>query len=396
MRLATGFLCAGLIALLAAVLVDLVPLQSSGLAANLQEQFSASNADLTTALALFQANESHVHLALEDAATGQPRSVLLSDQTAIQDLATQFVEEIDIFLRGNLLVQQPAQAERLAELGQGEVIEQQYGLVMSITYAWQRYHAAQNQLVQDLLDNQLSGAEMLARFPVSALETNVLSALYNLIQFQHDLELSVRYAAHVQALHQQQIVTLLGAFSALALIALVGFLISMSLVLPLHRLQRVTQAAAAGENEARVAVIGHDEVADISSRVNDFLASIDGLLAEVQRQHQGQLFAAETLVTGLHLGEEGAVRAQTAEVGDTLRVLDRVCSDAIARFQDVVSSARMAAQELEAGALRAKRLEETLVSGQQGHPGEFAGEVGALARQLESIASMLSAPLPAA
>lgn len=393
-RLASGFLVAGLVAALVAGLVGLLPMQASGLVDPLQEQLNKANADLTTALVLLQATESSVQFAIEDAVTGQPHPVLLSDRAAAQRLAMQYETEIVTFVREHFLAQQRAEDDRLIELGQGGAVEQQRGLVISVTYTWQRFHAAQTQVLQDLLADQLPAAEMVARFQVGPLETDALSALYSLIQFQDDLALSVQHAANMQAFHHQQIVTLLGASTALFLILLVGLPVTISLVIPLHRLRQATQAVAAGENETRVAVIGHDEVTVISAQVNDLLASLDSLLTEVSRQHHGQVSAAELLVSGVSGGDVSAVRVQLAEAGDPLRVLDTVCRDAIARFQGMLTSAQAAAQQLETIALRTQSHAEVALLDRQGTPTEFVREIMATAQEIETLSHILAAPLP--
>ncbi|HLV99973.1 MAG TPA: HAMP domain-containing protein [Ktedonobacterales bacterium] len=393
-RLATGFLFAGLVAVLAVGLVSLLPTQPLGQADPLQGRLSAANSELTMALVLLQADESSVHLAIEDAAAGQSHSVLLSDQTMAQGLTTQYEAEIASYTQENLFAQQPAQEEQLRGLGQAEAVEQQRGLVISVTYTWQRYRAAQTQVLQDLLVDQVHAAEMLARFQADPLETDALSALYSLLQFQADLALSVQHAASMQAFHNQQFVTLLAAFLALFLILIAGLLVTISFVHPLHRLRQVTQAVAVGANETRVAVVGHDEVADISLQVNDLLTSIESLLAEVIRQQHGQVSAAEFLVSGASGGDTGAVHAQLAQVGDSLRVLDTVCSDVVARFQGTVSAAQAAAQHLETIALRAQDQAKAALLDSQGASIEFVREIVAAAQEVEALAHALTAPLP--
>ncbi len=393
-RLAAGFLFAGLAAALAVGFVGLLPAPVSVQAANFQDQLSAANAELTTALVLLQANDSSVHFAIEDAATGQPHSVLLSDQAAAQGLASQYEAEIATFVRENLLAQQPAREIRLIGPEQNEAVEQQRGLVISLTYAWQRYHAAQTLVLQDVLANQFTAAELLARFQADPMETDVLSALYGLIKFQGDLALTVQHAASMQAAQYHLIVALLGASAALLVILIAGLLVSFSVVGPLHRLRRVTQAVAAGERVARVVVVGQDEIADIALCVNDLLISIESLLAEVNRQHHGQVSAAELLFAGIRGGDVGAVRAQVAEAGDALRVLETICGKAIADFQAVASTAQATAQQIEAIAQRTHSQAEAALLDQQGAPIELAQEIMATTQQLEALARALAASLP--
>jgi methyl-accepting chemotaxis protein len=392
-RLAMGFLFAGLIAALGVGFVGLLPTRESGQVSLLLEQMSTANNELATALVLLHANDTNVHLMIEDGMSGQPHSVLMSDQAAVQRSTEQYETEITTFIHDNLLDQQPSQEELIIGLGQGAAIEQQRGLVISVTYTWQRYRAAQTQVLQALLNDQFNAAETLERSLAESRETEVLSALYSLIQFQDNLAQAVQNTARGQAIHNQHIAMLLGSIITFCVILIAGLLVTGSLVDPLHRLRRVTQAAASGEHDARVAVIGCDEVADISSRVNDMLASIDSLLAEVNRQHYGQISAAERLVSGVSGRDTDAVRAQVAEVGDSLKVLETVCSDVLSQFQAISSSVQSAAQQLEAIAQRTRSLAETVLVEQQGTSIEFVQEIMTVAQQIESISHTLAASL---
>lgn len=331
-RLALGFLFAGLVAALASGFVGLLPAQMPGQSDLFQEQASAANAELTTALMLLQAENSRVHAAIEDAAAGRSHSILLGDQGATQRLAAQYGANLTTFVRENLLAQHPAQANWLSTVGQAAAVAQQQGLVISVIYTGQRYYAVQTRVLQDLLAGQVTAAEALAHARADPMETDVLSALSSLIQFERRLALSVQNAAQAQVRHDQQMVTLLAASAALLAILIVGWLVTMSLLGPLHRLRRGTQAGVSGEAEARIAAVGQDEIADISRHVNDLLLTIDRLLAEVSRQHDGLVSAAERLAAEVSGEDGGAVRAQLAEVGDPLRVLEMICTDVTARF----------------------------------------------------------------
>lgn len=332
MRLALGFLFAGLVAALASGFAGLLPPQTPGQADVFQEQVSAVNAELTTALMLLQAEHSRVHTAIEDAADGRSHSILLGDQDAVQRLAAQYRANITTFVQENLLAQHPDQAGWLSAAGQAAAITQQQRLVISVVYTGQRYHAAQMRVLQDLLARQVTTAEALARDQADPMETDVLSALYSLIQFESHLALSIQNAAQAQIKHDQQMVTLLAASAALLAILTVGWLVTVSLLGPLHRLRRGAQAGVSGEGEARITAVGQDEIADISEHVNDLLLTIDRLLAEVSRQHDGLVSAAQRLASEVSGEEGGSVQAQLAQVGDPLRVLEMLCTDVSARF----------------------------------------------------------------
>ncbi len=333
-RLALGCLVAGLAAVLASGFVGLQSSQASDQARSLQQQLSAASANLTTALLLLEEEETSAHSAIEDAAAGLPRATLLSDQKTVTSLAAEYEAEIARFVHENLLSQQPAQAAWLNDAGQGDEIDRQHGLTLSVIYSWQRAHAAQTQALQDILAGKVSAAQTLMRAQANPLGTDALSAMNSLIQFENDLARSVQSAAAQQEAHHQRILTVLAAAAALIVILVVSLLITASLLGPLHQLRQVTQAAASGDREARVAVVGHDEIAAASANVNDLLAAIDGLLAEVNRQHQGIVSAAERLAFEANGEDANAVHMRLAEMGDPLGVLDAVCSNAITRLRE--------------------------------------------------------------
>jgi HAMP domain-containing protein len=343
-RLACGFLFAGLVAALASGLAGLSPSQTLNQAGRFQEQLNAASTQLTTALVLLQAGQNKMHSLIEDAAVGQPYNVLLSDQSAAQSLEAQYEEQLAAFVRENLFSQHPPQAEWLKKLGQGEATGRQRGLVISVIYTWQRYHAAQSQVLQAILTGKLNAAETLAHNQADPLDADVLSALYSLMQFQSNLALSVQNAVSMQESHDQQATILIVASLALLIVLTTGLLITISLLEPLHRLRRGTQAFSTGEGEACIAVIGRDEIATISVRVNDMLAAIDSLLAEINRQHQGMISAAEQLSSDVNGQDGNAVRVKLAEMGDPLQVLEAICGEVITRFHQVSPPHGMEAQ----------------------------------------------------
>lgn len=285
-RLVLGFLLAGLAAVLATGVAGLLPTQIISQEGAFQAQSRAANAELTTALAVLQADSARFHIALEDAVESQPRSTLLGDQDTLQSLATQYESELAQFLHGRLLDQHPEEAQWLPSPGQDEAIVQQRALVTSTIVSWQRYRAAQMPVLQYILAGDVSAAEMLTYTHVDVLEADTFSALYSLIQFENQLVSSEQSAALSQQLHAQGMITVLAAFIALLLILFFGLLSIRSVSRPLNRLRRVMQAVASGEIDTRAEVVGRDSIAAVSVGVNDILMMNDRLLAEISRQDQ--------------------------------------------------------------------------------------------------------------
>jgi len=79
-------------------------------------------------------------------------------------------------------------------------------------------------------------------------------------------------------------------------IGIVGWLTSTTLVRRLQQLRHVVQAIEKGHIDARLSVIGHDEIADVSLSVNSMLNTILGLLEATRQQHEA-LHEAETRAT---------------------------------------------------------------------------------------------------
>ena len=285
-RLALGFLLAGLASVLASGVTGLLPTRTISQEGAFQAQSRAANAELTTALAVLQAEGTRFHTTLEDAVESQPRSTLLGDQDTIQSLATQYESELVQFLHGHLLAQHPEEAQWLPTPGQGEAVVQQRALVASTINTWQRYRAAQIPVLQDILAGDVSAAETLTYTHVDVLEADTFSALYSLIQFENQLVSSEQSAALSQQIYAQGMITVLASSIALLLILCFGLLSIRSVSRPLNRLRRVMRAVASGEIDTRAEVVGRDSIAAVSVGINDLLMINDRLLAEINRQGQ--------------------------------------------------------------------------------------------------------------
>lgn len=346
-RLALGFLLAGLVALLASGVTGLLSLQTISQEGSFQSESIAASAELTTALAVLQAYSTRFHMTLEDAVHHQPYSILLDDQATTQNLAIQYESDLEMFLHRHLLAQHPEQVQWLSAPGRSEAVVQQRALVASAISAWQRYHTAQMPVLQDTLAGDVSAAETLTYTQVDALEADMFSALYGLIQFENRLALSEQGVALSQQIQEQRTITILAAPTALLVIFFFGLLSIRSVTGPLNRLRRVMQAVASGKVDVRIDVVGRDSIAAISSGVNDLLMMIDRLLAEISHQHYALVDIEERLFSLVDGDDSSILRERLAEVGDPVTILDSFCRDLIAPMFHRMPELHNLAQQLD-------------------------------------------------
>jgi signal transduction histidine kinase len=158
-------------------------------------------------------------------------------------------------------------------------VRQQRTYTAGALHTWQVYHTVQNSILQDINLGNTDQAQNVARLQGEPAYADALSALHSLIQFNEQLSTLVDQGANKET-EQQFINTLIGSFVTFLGVLLMCIGISHSLVRRLKQLHQVTQAVERGQTDARVSVIGHDEIADVSNSVNKMLNS----LVEAMRQ----------------------------------------------------------------------------------------------------------------
>ncbi len=238
------------------------------------------------------------------------------------------------------------------------------------------YRDAQSQVLQDVASGDLASAAVLQRAQGEPTNADALSALRALIQFEERIAASVHDASLVE--QQNQLITaLVAAVLAFLAIGAVGWVISDTLVRRLRQLQRVTLAVEQGQVETRVAVIGRDEIASVSTSVNGMLDTIVGLLDVSRRQRDALVSAAERLFADVRVAGAGDLRVNATVSGDPIGMLGNAFNFTVGRFRRFVLRTQSTVDQLDIATRQVyDRVEVFLTSTQHVVRGTAAGPSG--------------------
>ncbi|MBX5451557.1 HAMP domain-containing protein [Thermogemmatispora sp.] len=360
-RLALGFLLAALIAAVAAGLVGVLRSQSLSRQSSFYQKLLSINTSLTTGADYLQLMNTEVHNLLASASAPAPsQETIAQERQAITGLATRYDSILSAYVAQDLLTNHPDEMELLAEAGQSGQQGQQQTLLASALRTWHLYRAAQDQILQDIAGGNLSEAQNLLRFQAEPTNADALSALRALIQLNQRLAAAVQQAAAVEE-RNQLITSVIGAIVASLTIALVGWFISGTLVRRLRHLQQVTRSIESGQLEARVTVIGRDEIAEVSAAFNAMLETLLNLLEETRRQRDALTNAAEHLFSDMRVVSAGDLRISAPVSDDPIGLLANAFNFTVGRFRRFVLRVQVAIQQLEVIARQQQEHAEALI-----------------------------------
>jgi HAMP domain-containing protein len=346
-RLTVGFLLAALIATLAAGLVGLLRAQSLSRQSAFYQQLLQINTSLNIGANYLQLMNTEIHTLLSSAeATAPSQETINQERQAVQGLATRYDSILSSYLATDLLTNHPDEAALLAEAGQSGQVEQQETLAASALRTWQLYRASLQQILQDLASGNLNDAQHQLRFQAEPTNADALSALRALIQLDQQLAAAVQQAATVEE-EQQLITSIIAAVLAALAIVLVGWFISGTLVRRLRHLQSVTRAIERGQLDARVVVIGRDEIAEVSAAFNAMLETLLTLLEETRRQRDALTNAARHLFSDMRVVSAGDLRVSAPVSDDPIGMLANAFNFTVGRFRRFVLRVQSALQQQE-------------------------------------------------
>jgi len=346
-RLTLGFLTAAIIAALVAGTIGLQRTQSLNRQSDFYQNLLQTNTALTTGASFLQLMNTETHVTINDAAVAQPsQETLTTDKNAVQGLVARYDNILTTYISQHMLNKHPDQIALLAEANHEGQADQQVTLVGSVLRTWQVYRAAQDQVLQDITAGKVLEAQHFEQVQGEPTQADATSALRSLVQFDSRLATSVHDAADVET-QSQLIATIIGSILAFIAIALVGWFISGTLVRRLKDLRRVTQAVEHGQLDARVTVIGRDEIADVSASVNAMLTAIVGLLEETRRQRDALTNAAEHLFSNMRVVSSGDLRINTPVSNDPIGMLANAFNFTVSRFRRFVLRTQTTAEQLD-------------------------------------------------
>ena len=346
-RLTIGFLTAALIAALLVGTIGILRAQSLNKQSDFYQNLLQTNTTLTTGANFLQLMDTEMHLTLDQASLAQPsQETLRNDQTALQKLTARYDTILTNYIAQDLLIRHNDQVALLAEANHQGQVGQQITLAASTLRTWQVYRAAQSQILADVTTGNLAEAQHLEQTQGEPTHADAESAIRALIQFDQRLATSVQDAASVEE-QSQLITTIVGSILAFLAIVLVGWLISGTLVKRLKHLRRVTQSVEQGQLDARVTVVGRDEIADVSASVNAMLGAIVGLLEETRRQRDVLTNAAEHLFSDMRVVSAGDLRITASVSNDPIGMLANAFNFTVGRFRRFVLRTQIATDQID-------------------------------------------------
>jgi len=312
-RLVLGFLLPALMAFLALASVGL---QSQRLLAQeslFYQELLQSNASLATAKNYLQLIHPKMQEILAVASQPQPsQETIHDDQTSVQGLALSLTTILETYLGRDTLSQHPDVSALFTQAGHGNQVAQQQALAQSALLTWRSYHQAEQEMLHAIAAGNSNGARDVSVTLAEPTYTAALSSLESLIQFDGLLIPSVPDATSLEV-NRLLLTTLLVGLGVSLGIGVFGWLISSTLVRRLQYIRSVVQSVGLGKIDARLPVVGRDELADVSDAVNrmlDFIVNareIERLHQEMQVQHEAlteanarlESLATTDILTGL-------------------------------------------------------------------------------------------------
>jgi methyl-accepting chemotaxis protein len=349
-RLTLGFLVAALLATLVTGAIGLQHAQLLDKQASFYHDLLQVNTTLNTGATYLQLMNSQLQVTLSDASAAQPsHETLNNDQKALQGLGSRYNAILTDYIKHHLIGQNTDEESILDEAGYNRQIQQQSVLAGSALRSWQVYETSQGQILKDIsteTPTALAEAQYLEHSQGQPTNADAWSSLRALIQFNANLTSLVQDGANVEE-QTELIITIISSILTFVGIALVGWLISGTLVRRLKELRRVTQAVEQGKLNERVIVVGRDEIADVSASVNAMLDTILALLEESRSQRDALTNAAEHLFTDMRVVSAGDLRVNAPVSNDPIGMLANAFNFTVGRFRRFVLRTHGAIEQID-------------------------------------------------
>lgn len=285
-RFACGFFLAALFAASATWLIGSQHAETLSKQSNFYQALLQTNTTLTNGSELLKSMHSQSVKTFKQMSSNDHDGYSLAlDGQGMRTLMTRYDRMLRSYAAQNLLSEHPDQTTLLDGNNPQTQIEQQNTYTSAALHTWQIYQNVQNSILNDIVQGNIPQAQSTARLREEPAYADALSALYSLIQFNEQLSTWVDAGANNETEHQLMS-TLLGSFLAFVGVLLICIVLSYPLIRRLKQLHSVTQAVEQGQTDARVAVTGHDEIADVSTSVNTMLDALVEAIRETTAAKQ--------------------------------------------------------------------------------------------------------------
>jgi diguanylate cyclase (GGDEF)-like protein/putative nucleotidyltransferase with HDIG domain len=299
-RLALGFLVPLLMAVLAMSNVAWQSQQLQTRETAFYQSLVQGNSILHNVVDNFDQLHSNMLGLLSDAAKpGTSLQTLAEDNNAIAVFTGKQQVSLNDYLQHDLFDHYADLMTLFRQTGHGLLVGQQRSYANTVKSTWKRYLSTQQRILNYLSGGDLARAISTEQNSSEHEYADSAGSLLRLIQFNGSLIPAVNDAIQV-AQNTLLWTTAIAALCILLGIGIVGWLVFATLVQRLQRLRRVVNSIEKGNVDARLDVVGSDEIARVSSSINDMLDTIVGLLDEIWKQ-RNELANAEELK---HLHQE--------------------------------------------------------------------------------------------
>ena len=293
-RLALGFLIPLLIAVLALGNVGWQNQQLQARETLFYDSLIQGNVLLHNAIDTFDQLRGYLLGLLSDA--GKPGTLL---QTLSEDAHAISVDTGNIQAALNNYAQQDLfdrysdLTDLFARTGHSNLIKQQKAYANQVMSTWQSYTVTQQLMLNYINQGDIGQANFVEQNLAENEYADSVGSLLQLLQFNRGLTVALHDAISVEQ-NGFLWTTVIAGLCILLGIAIVGWLVFATLVQRLQRLRRVVNSIEKGNIDARLEVMGNDEIARVSGAINDMLDTIVGLLEETVKQ-RNELANAEEL-----------------------------------------------------------------------------------------------------
>jgi len=293
-RLALGFLIPLLMAVLAIGNVGWQNQQLEARETLFYQSLLQGNILLHTAADNLDQQRGNMLGLLSDAAKpGTSLQTLSEDDNAITVYTGNIQRTLNNYMQQDLFGRYRDLADLFAQTGHGTLIKQQQAYAGRAMSTWQSYVVTQQLMLNYLNQGNVKQANFVEQNLSEHEYADSMGSLLQLLQFNRGLIVPLGDAIRAEQ-NGFLWTTAIAGLCILLGIAIVGWLVFTTLVQRLQRLRCVVNTIEKGNIDARLEVVGNDEIAGVSSSINDMLDTMVGLLEEILRQ-RNELANAEEL-----------------------------------------------------------------------------------------------------
>jgi diguanylate cyclase (GGDEF)-like protein len=319
-RLTLGFLIPALIASIALGVIGIQSTQLLSQESLFYQHLLRTYTSLTTAKGTLQQMDTTMLGTLVDASQSQPSAeTLREDRNAVNGFESLLNTTLEKDAQQDALYRSADLAALFTQAGHHVQLAEQQTLLNEVQRTWTAYRSVQEQVFAKIDAGDISGAHALENSTAELNLTYALKALEHLRQFDAQLVSSVQDATTIET-HNLVLIIGLAALGVLLGIGIVGWLVSSTLVRRLKGLHTVVRSIEKGQLDARLDVVGCDEISTVSAGVNAMLDTIINA-QELERLHRALQHQHEELnIAHQHLNEANA-RLEALATTDALTEL---------------------------------------------------------------------------